>query len=77
MQREPKLMNNPDDLFPEATGLSPKLAWMERNDIVTARKPSGKWYAIQTEENVGSGDTEEEALTDLALRAGIRHWTLP
>jgi hypothetical protein len=69
-------MSNPDDLFPIPVSLSPKLAWMERHDIVTAKKPSGKWYAIQTEENVGSGDSEEEALTDLSLRAGIKHWTL-
>lgn len=65
-----------DDLFPTATMLSPRLAWMQKHDITTVRKENGRWIAVLLEELVGSGDTEEEALTDLAIRAGIRHWSL-
>lgn len=66
-----------DDLFPEATGLSPKLAWMERNDVVTCKNAKGRWFAILTSETVGEGADEEEALTDLCLISALKHWTLP
>jgi hypothetical protein len=65
-----------DDLFPEAVGLSPRLAWMARHDIVTARTKAGKWYAILTAETVGEGADELAALDDLVLRTGLKHWTV-
>lgn len=65
-----------DDLFPTAVGLSPRLAWMQKYDIVTAKNSKGRWYAILTEDTTGAGETEDDALTDLCLRAGIKHWNL-
>lgn len=64
------------DLFPEATGLSPRLAWMQKYDIVTAKNAKGRWYAILTAETLGEGSTEEEALVDLCLSSGIKHWNI-
>lgn len=65
-----------DDLFPTAVGLSPRLAWMQKYDIVTTKNAKGKWFAILTCETVGEAETEDDALTDLCLRSGIKHWNL-
>jgi hypothetical protein len=72
------------DLFPSLPiTKSPKLLWMERHGITTKFIPgSGNvesfWLADYMAPNAAhyqdAGDTEEEALTALALAAGIKLW---
>jgi len=66
------------ELFPESevTQLSPRLAWMKRHDVVTGKNEAGKWFAIITEDLVGSGESEVAALEDLVVRSGLKHWLL-
>ena len=65
-----------NDLSPEAVGLSPRLAWMARHDIVTVRNAKGRWFAVLTAETTGEGESEETALDDLVLRTGLKHWSV-
>jgi hypothetical protein len=65
-----------DDLFPEAVGLSPRLAWMARHDVCVVKNAKGRYFAVLTCETVGEGESEEAALDDLVLRTGLKHWTV-
>ena len=73
-----------DLLFDTPETKSPRLLWMEKHGI-TARQtteseykrlPSWEyeWVAIAHDEPHGFGGTEDEAITQLALRLGIKLW---
>lgn len=71
------------ELFDIEPSLSPRLKWMQEHKVrVTevARHFQDEfglpaWCAHSTEQNPeGTGDTEDEALVDLARKLGIRLW---
>jgi hypothetical protein len=68
------------DLFTIEESLSPRLAWMQKHGITAMQSESGPWTAwsslIQgrTAQNLGFGDSEDEAITQWALKLGISLW---
>jgi hypothetical protein len=80
-----------NDLFPSLPKtLSPRLAWMQRNNIKTAPQDEDEdgntWFAVSccADEDpyqmamagrlTRAAETEDEALTELAKAAGIPLW---
>lgn len=76
------------ELFEVPQHLSPRLAWIKRHRVVVERvnaETSGgfKWIC-RTEHpplagfwppnSIGGGETEDEAIADFAIAAGIRLW---
>jgi len=82
-------------LFPVEESLSPRLAWIRRNHVVTYRSDvepvcwfAGKadapvtdvasWFVEETSANgdsrIGEGDTEDEAIAELARKHGMKLW---
>ena len=71
------------DLFSIEESKSPRLLWMERHGVTVRRyRPdefdylAGQdfaWMASNGTETA-QGDTEDEAITQLALKLGIRLW---
>lgn len=71
------------DLFQIPESKSPRLKWMEAHGITVNFVPADPiahpafWNAKATSESkitMAQGDTEDEALTNLAKRLGIRLW---
>ena len=69
-----------ESLFDIPETKSPRLLWMEKHGIQTQQNSAGDWCAwttailTKTSINLGSGDTEDEAITQLALKLGIKLW---
>lgn len=64
-----------NELFSESeiTMPSPRLAWLNEHGCALRQLDSGKWECAFMED-VGRGDTADEACIDLCLKTGIRHW---
>jgi len=72
------------ELFDIPESKSPRLQWMEKHGIETAKgnfeRPSDKsrheWIAWSNPEiqSTGWGNAEDEAITQLALKMGIKLW---
>lgn len=75
------------ELFDLPESKSPRLQWMERHGITVRRygphdcgKPGwqdNEWFAmgkVHLNYEIGYGDTEDEAITQLALKLGIKLW---
>jgi hypothetical protein len=63
------------DLFPSLPiTKSPKLLWMERHKIAVYPSNDGSEYLAGNGTITKAGDTEDAALTALALAAGIKLW---
>jgi hypothetical protein len=69
-----------DELFAVPESLSPRLRWMRRHGITTRRNditetPSANWEAYQAcSGDWEPGDTEHDAIANLAEALGIRLW---
>ncbi len=77
-----------NDLFEIPKTLSPRLLWIAKHGFYTGKlnhtedeagDVPAKWVATRQDPifraiSVGYGDTEDEALTQLALKLGIRLW---
>ncbi len=63
-----------NDLFEIPESLSPRLLWMEKHNIIIGAAPHRNQYYALAAKMDGWGDTEDEALTQLALKLGIRLW---
>lgn len=79
--RESEITMTPSDLLfqPEET-LSPRLRWMRDNEIVTLMEPGQdgrQWVAFKAANGQWNayGETELDALTDLAKKLGLLLWT--
>lgn len=70
------------ELFDLPEVLSPRLAWIKRNNIsirlsVLTRIDEPRKYLAYTRDQstaIGTGQTEDEALTDLAKLLGVPLW---
>ena len=71
-------MSNPELFQPaEMRSESPKLRWMRTHNIITEFLDAGfgcRWYAHCGEFCTQHGETEDEALTNLAMALGVRRW---
>ena len=72
-----------DELFEVPEQLSPRLKWMKRHGIYTdhcgqiAKHVSWKAYVLNERGGIdlsSYGETEHEAIADLAIRLGIKLW---
>jgi hypothetical protein len=66
-----------DELFTpaEVSQLSPKLAWLQANQLATRRLESGRWECSLNEENFARGEDEEEAVVALCIKMGLEHYS--
>lgn len=64
------------DLFTIPESKSPRLLWMERHGVQTSSDPTNKsyWMAHGSRKGSGFGSTEEDAIIQYALCAGIKLW---
>jgi hypothetical protein len=68
------------ELFDIEESKSPRLAWIEKHQIVTLRGKPDCWAAwlsarsTRVEQTIGYGESEDEAIADLAIKLGIRLW---
>lgn len=64
------------ELFDIPESKSPRLIWMEEHEITTHQ--GEKWTAysplILDEDTTGTGDTELDAITDLARKLNLKLW---
>ena len=61
------------DLFDLPESKSPRLQWMEKHGIRSRYCSCARWYAWSGMDD-GWGDTEDEAITQLVLKLGIKLW---
>ena len=68
------------ELFDLPETKSPRLIWLEKHQIVTLRGKPDSWAAwlsarsARVEQIIGYGESEDEAIADLAIKLGIRLW---
>lgn len=67
------------ELFDIEESKSPRLAWIEKHQIVTLRGKPDSWAAWinmrpTIDQTIGYGETEDEAVVSLAVKLGIRLW---
>lgn len=70
-----------NDLFEIPESKSPRLLWIEKHMITTRKTGTDsdelgdcqRWIA-QNPMKIGYGHTEDEALTQLALKLGVKLW---
>ena len=62
-----------DFLFEVPEVKSPRLLWMGKHSVQTRNYSNGTWFVFNDQENAW-GFTEDEALTQLALKLGIKLW---
>jgi len=68
------------ELFDIEESKSPRLAWIEKHQIVTLRGKPDSWAAwlsarsARAEQAIGYGESEDEAIADLAIKLGLRLW---
>jgi len=68
------------ELFTILESKSPRMQWMEKHGITTASgiwdayEGNYRWCAFQHLKYQAYGDTEDEAITQLALNLGIKLW---
>ena len=68
------------ELFNLPESKSPRRQWMEKHGITTAPRiwdayeGNTRWAAFRYLKNTAYGDTEDEAITQLALKLGIKLW---
>ena len=68
------------ELFDIEESKSPRLAWIEKHQIVTLRGKPDSWAAwlsarsTRVEQTIGYGESEDEAIADLAIKLGLRLW---
>lgn len=68
-------MNDSDGfLFAVPSDPSPKLRWLERNQLTTRKTVRG-WVCELDEHNRGTGETEEDACADFCLKTKLKHWS--
>ena len=69
------------ELFEIEESKSPRLAWMDRHGIITLRGKPDSWAAwikvngTEFDHTIGYGETEDEAVTSLVYKLGMRLWT--
>jgi hypothetical protein len=61
------------DLFAIEESKSPRLKWLEKHGITLKINHQGEHVAT-TRFDSGKGETEDDAITQLALKLGIRMW---
>ena len=67
-----------NNLFDMLESPSPRLQWMEKHGITTAPRiwdayeGNTRWAAFHYLKNPAYGDSEDEAITQLALKLGIK-----
>jgi hypothetical protein len=68
------------ELFDIPETKSPRLIWLEKHQIVTLRGKPDSWAAWVKGKNIrpncsyGYGETEDDAITSLAIKLGLRLW---
>ena len=68
------------ELFDLPETKSPRLCWLEKHGIVTLRGKSDSWAAwlkakpTKVDQTIGYGESEDEAIADLAIKLGLRLW---
>ena len=67
------------ELFDIEESKSPRLAWIEKHQIVTLRGKPDCWAAWLNmrptiDQIIGYGESEDEAIADLAIKMGMRLW---
>lgn len=74
------MTDNLETLFDSAETLSPRLSWMRKHGMQTMRcelsndEDFQEWMASITYGMFAYGDTEDEALSALASKLGIKMW---
>ncbi len=63
-----------NDLFEIPESLSPRLLWIEKHGIIICYDSCRKQFYAIGANDTGWGDTEDEALTQLALKLGVKLW---
>lgn len=61
------------ELFDLPESKSPRLQWIEKHAIECRNYSDGKCYSFTSTDSAW-GDTEDEAITQLALKLGIKMW---
>lgn len=56
--------------------LCPRLQWLKRHNLTVGKLESGRWRCWLDPLIYGVGATEEEAITDLCIKTGVKHWSL-
>ena len=71
-------INKMDTLFEMPESKSPRLKWLERKNVITECQnwPDDPWEVRVKDDpaNFGRGDTEHDAIVDLAKRNGWKIW---
>lgn len=62
------------ELFAIPESKSPRLLWMEKHCVMTLYDKARNQFAAVAYQQNGWGDTEDEAITQLALKLGIKLW---
>jgi hypothetical protein len=65
-----------DTLFDLPDTPSPKLRFLREQALTTRELSDGSWRCYLTDETVGAGLTEDEAIIDLCNLTGLKHWNL-
>lgn len=65
------------ELFEIPESLSPRLKWLRDHGLTLTCISAGKWECSLDEENVGTGQTPDEACIDFCLKTKMPHWATP
>lgn len=63
-----------DTLFALPDSPSPRLKWLARHGLTLRNTESGRHECVLDDENVGSGESIDEACVALCVETGLRHW---
>ncbi len=70
-------MTAPIELFDIPESLSPRLAWLREHGLTLTCVSAGRWECALDSDNVGKGETPDEACIQFCLQTQLPHWTTP